>query len=470
MLTERQLMALPIGVWMAFRKMEQSAIERICGRIGEIGAGGKPTHAQTRADVREMRREISRTLSEAEGAVYGLLLGAAVSEYGDSMQLRNLVEMISRAALSDMRNMAHTMGFVNTAMGNGRIGAQFVPLSEYYQDAIDYAALQVRTGQADFYSAMRGVIRDMADNGLRTVDYASGYHRRMDTAVRANIMDAQARLSMEYAGIIGEQFGADGMEVTYHTAPRPSHEWIGGEQFDRQTFELSVRPIMGEPNCYHRAHPIILGISPPTYSPDELAALKAKDAETHEWNGKQYNAYEAQQMQRRYETSIRKHKDRAMAYKAAGDMQQAHTSSARARATQGEYRRFSDAMGMTVSAERARVSGYGYVGAQSPSTQRQIHAIINWDPKQLGKKFGKHAEDWGLDPANADDRARLKGIAQAITSGASERRRVTWRGYAKPLIAYRKGNDVVLLEENGDFVTILRGGINNNRFKEGVRL
>ena len=378
-------MALPLPVWEMFRKLEQDIIARICTRIGAIG---KISITDARAlrelqdigyDMVAIQREVASTMNLATRKIYDIFEGAVQMEYNamrsgfdlsgrawipfaDNVALQNLVSSITSATAGQINNMSKTMAVVNTVQGNRKIGA--IPLAQYYSDAVDYAALCVRTGQTDFYSAMRHIVRDMSDHGLRTVDherrvdYESGYSRRMDTAVRANITDAQARMSREYAGIIGEQFGSDGMEISYHSGPRPSHAWIGGIQVDMETYFRDVLPLMEEPNCYHRSFPIILGISEPTYTPEELEALYARDAEEHDWNGKKLNAYEAQQQQRRYETAIRRQKDRAMAANALGDAEYAQISRARAKAIMAEYRRFSEAMGIQIKPTRTRVEGY----------------------------------------------------------------------------------------------------------------
>ena len=40
--------------------------------------------------------------------------------------------------------------------------------------------------------------------------------------------------------------------------------------------------------------------------------------------------------------------------------------------------------------------------------------------KQLGKKFGKHCSDWGLDPSNSKDRDNIKTIINDIVSSPDE--------------------------------------------------
>lgn len=85
--------------------------------------------------------------------------------------------------------------------------------------------------------------------------------------------------------------------------------------------------------------------------------------------------------------------------------------------------------------------------------------------KQFGKKVGKHARDFGLNPASAEDREKFNRIIQDITDHADEQRIGSWRGQPEEVFFYIKGNDVVLTKQSGEFITILEGGINNGGVK-----
>lgn len=85
--------------------------------------------------------------------------------------------------------------------------------------------------------------------------------------------------------------------------------------------------------------------------------------------------------------------------------------------------------------------------------------------KQFGKKTGKHAYDYGLDPSSAEDRETLRGIIQNITDHATEQRIGEWRGYSDEVIFHILGEDVVITDQTGAFISILKGGINNARIK-----
>ena len=59
-------------------------------------------------------------------------------------------------------------------------------------------------------------------------------------------------------------------------------------------------------NCYHSYNPFVRGISVRTYTDEELAEMNAKELEKHEYGGKEFNAYEATQEQRKMELQMRK--------------------------------------------------------------------------------------------------------------------------------------------------------------------
>ena len=94
--------------------------------------------------------------------------------------------------------------------------------------------------------------------------------------------------------------------------------------------------------------------------------------------------------------------------------------------------------------------------------------IIKTD-KQFGKKIGKHAMDYGLDPSKAADREQMRMKIDSICSTADTIAHGDWRGQSKPVKFYIKGDDVVVTTEDNVFITILKGGISNARVKNARR-
>ena len=97
------------------------------------------------------------------------------------------------------------------------------------------------------------------------------------------------------------------------------------------------------------------------------------------------------------------------------------------------------------------------------------NGIIKTD-KQFGKKIGKHAEDFGLDASSEADREKMNAIIDDIYYNKDETRIGKWTGQQSDVIFYAKGADVVITKKNGEFVTILKGGITSGRFKDARRI
>lgn len=86
--------------------------------------------------------------------------------------------------------------------------------------------------------------------------------------------------------------------------------------------------------------------------------------------------------------------------------------------------------------------------------------------KQFGKKSNKHMKDYGLDVSSKADRKKfIRIINDIVENHDSVIRNINWRGQTNTVIAYVKGKDAVLVDKNNEFITILKGGINNARIK-----
>lgn len=109
-----------------------------------------------------------------------------------------------------------------------------------------------------------------------------------------------------------------------------------------------------------------------------------------------------------------------------------------------------------------------YLDAADALKKQGESGIIKMD-KQFGKKIGKHAFDYGLDPASPDARELMHKIIDAIYQAPDEIAHGDWRGQANPVKFFIKGDDVVITTENDVFVTILKGGISNARVKNARR-
>lgn len=86
--------------------------------------------------------------------------------------------------------------------------------------------------------------------------------------------------------------------------------------------------------------------------------------------------------------------------------------------------------------------------------------------KQFGKKIGKHAKDFNLDVGLETDRQKMREIIDDIITNCDEKRTGNWRGQTEQVTFYIKGDDVVLVSsETNQFISILKGGVTNERVK-----
>jgi hypothetical protein len=92
--------------------------------------------------------------------------------------------------------------------------------------------------------------------------------------------------------------------------------------------------------------------------------------------------------------------------------------------------------------------------------------------KKAGQKLIQHLrDDWKLDPSVKENRDWIKSYTESIHNNYDEVRTNEWRsvkdGKDGPALFYRQGDDVVVTDLEGNFVSILKDGINNKRFEGG---
>jgi hypothetical protein len=98
--------------------------------------------------------------------------------------------------------------------------------------------------------------------------------------------------------------------------------------------------------------------------------------------------------------------------------------------------------------------------------ENSVNSDIIISEKQFGTKVGKHAIDFGLDASLESDRQKIREIIDDIVTNHDEVRTGNWRGQTEPIDFYIKGEDVVLVSSKSkQFVTILKGGVTNERVK-----
>lgn len=239
---------------------------------------------------------------------------------------------------------------------------------ESYRNLVDVAIDAVSNGIDSYNNIIRKQLTDStfqsnlryADEGLK-VTYASGITRRLDSAVRMNVLEGVRQVNNGIREKTGEEFGADGVEVSAHALCARDHIDIQGKQFTKKEFELrneELRRHISTCNCKHYTFPIILGISKPTYTDKELKQYKANSEKPVNINGKEMTKYQATQAQRNMETAIRKQKDKYIFADTMGDTKMAEKIKNNINQLQSQYNSISQQAGLSPKMDRTYVPGY----------------------------------------------------------------------------------------------------------------
>ena len=282
--------------------------------------------------------------------------------YEDNDRIRRYVDTIKLDTEGTFLNLSRQQS-IGFSVKDGK-NYVFKPLENVYRDLIDEAVFNVSTGVFDYQSAMRNTLRQLADSGIKVhedkIAYKN-YSRRIDSSVRQAVLTGVRKINLGVQQMVGEEFGADGYEISAHFLCADDHLDIQGRQFSKKEYEKLnedlERPI-GELNCKHFAFAIILGVNLPTYTDKQLKEYRDYSQEKIKYNGKEYTRYEASQVQRKMETEIRKQKDRQIIARASNDKQEILNAQKKITQLTKEYSNFSNKAGLKVYKDRLTVSGY----------------------------------------------------------------------------------------------------------------
>jgi hypothetical protein len=361
---------------------EQNVLTRIGKRIKKYGkfslADVKSINniAVVKSDMDAITKELAKVtgynISQIE-QMYGELLkeqhlanqplydyrGKKFVPFAENRELQAIARAYAKATGETMINLAKTKALCVLGANGKPIGMQ-----KYYTDVLDKAVMQVTTGATDFHTAMRDSIIELGGSGVR-VDYGGGVTRRLDTVVRQNLLWGAKQASVQYNDMIGDKLGCDGIEIDWHSNPRPSHEFMQGKQYvlgmgrtiNGEYFESADDALeaLNDYGCLHFKTPIICGVSEPRYSPEELNRLNEQNAKTYDIDGKTVTGYEATQMQRRLESSVRNEKTTRDLARASGDNALVKRCNERIKAYQTKYNEISEITGIQGDKKRMSV-------------------------------------------------------------------------------------------------------------------
>lgn len=164
-------------------------------------------------------------------------------------------------------------------------------------------------------------------------------------------------------------------------------------------YKGNYRPI-SEYNCYHRPFRIVLGISKPLYTKEQLEEIKEKNNDGFDFDGKHYSMYQGTQLQRLIERRIREQKDIQILAKSSGDKEL--TLQAQTKITQltTKYKQLCNVSGLPNQLKtRARVSEYKRTNVSKTKsiTYKTFEPRTIKDLSEIGEKYFDFESNDALD-------------------------------------------------------------------------
>lgn len=311
-----------------------------------------------------LAQETGKTLDELDK----VLELSGLSVYKDAYELyvaHNRIQIPFRQNQNMLNYIRSVQSLThNTFMNMSNTTVIFEP----YRNLVDVAIDAISNGIDSYNNIIHKQLTDStlplnlryADEGLK-VTYASGLTRRLDSAVRMNVLEGVRQVNNGIREKAGEEFGADGVEVSAHALCARDHIDIQGKQFSKKEFELrneELRRHISTCNCKHYTFPIILGISKPTYTDKELRQYRENSEKPVNINGKEMTKYQATQVQRNMETAIRKQKDKYIFADTMSDTEMAEKIKNNINQLQSQYNSISQQAGLSPKMDRTYVPGY----------------------------------------------------------------------------------------------------------------
>lgn len=392
--------ALPEPMAELFREFGQELLEGICSRFKISGQLNEVTVDYIRAlraqgiDLKDIERAIRETAGISEKELKKLLDDVVERNqryYTEVIDLAKVtkpaklveeadIDAIKRQTLDEFKNLTRSMGFL---VDKGRT---MLPPAKAYQWALDKAALKVQSGAVSYNEAIRGAVKQLADSGLKVVDYESGHKSQIDVAARRAIMTGVNQINQKYREESMDYLETDLVEVTAHRGARDidgpkgweNHKKWQGKVYrwkkKRQKLLEKIKALfklskgdypdfedtcgygdvqgIGGANCRHSYWPFVEGVMERTWTDEELENI---DPPPFEFEGKTYTAYEATQKQREIEATLRMLRREETAFEAAGLAEDAQAARIRIGRLNQEYEAFSEAAGLPLQRERMEV-------------------------------------------------------------------------------------------------------------------
>lgn len=387
--------------------------------------------------------------------------------YAENEPLQQFVRAVQEQTQNECKNITQSMGFAKR-QPDGSLG--FTPVSDYYQETLDKAVTEIASGASDYNTVLEKTITEMTNSGLRTVDYASGHSNRVTVAARRAVSTGLNQVVGKINEENAEKLGTNYFEVSWHSGARPSHQVWQGRVYSKEELESvcglgTVTGLCGA-NCYHSYSPFTPGITPRTYTDEQLDKMNEEENKPVEYNGKNYTKYEATQRQRRLETTMRAQRQKIKLLE-EGEADEQAIINARARyvKTSDEYVNFSKSVGLSQQWDRVTVGSNTVKGITKPKkAEMPLRGIKNVDDGKIrGMNSNKHIaksskgdilkEESKKSITPITDKA-IERVPKVDIDGYSEEQRVEIQKQHKELLKFSKEQN-----DNKEVAFVFRDGL-----------
>ena len=344
-------------------------------------------------------------------------VGANFVPYEQNTEMQQLTQALITQSNNELKSITGTMGFM-LDYGDGQ-GLRFTPHTEIFDDYLNNAVMGIASGAFDYNTMIRKVVTQMTNSGLRTVDYASGRHDRVDVAARRAVLTGLSQLTGRITDTNAAALNTEHFEVAWHAAARPTHqEWQGRVWSKKELVDVcglgSVTGLLGA-NCYHDYYPFIPGVSERMYSDEWLDKMNREENTPKIFKGKEYTAYEARQHQRYIERCMRAQREKVELLKEGGaDKDDIMLARCKYQAQLDEYKRFSKAMKLPEQRERIY---YDMKGRIAPTKSQMEKFFEEKAKKKAGRqteadKHKERAEEARREDMNRYSRSKMLRLAK----------------------------------------------------------
>ena len=131
-------------------------------------------------------------------------------ELKDHSFLQQLVDAFAAQTAGELKNMTQSTGFKTMSGYEG--------IENAYRRELDKAVIKICSGTFSQDKVIRDVVHDLAQSGLRSIDFASGYSMQLDTASRLAIRTGCHQLAGKIQDKNIEQTGENLVYVSKHRA------------------------------------------------------------------------------------------------------------------------------------------------------------------------------------------------------------------------------------------------------------